>query len=184
MNIKKMAMVGNIACLYILILLILIIITSTRFEISRFIMENIFGNLVLFPVFGLQVLNLVFFVLDIMVYRQSKRGMYITSEHALDNMITKIVLIPAYLILFFLGLVFAITIMMIVISFFILLFEVVNIIMTGVFSIGIYNSLYNEGKISLKRKIIYTLCSFIFCLDVVISILAYRDSRKMLENGC
>lgn len=60
-------------------------------------------------------------------------------------------------------------------SLFFLLLDSLSILITGLFSVPVYVSLYKNGLIGKKQVLCCGLLSFVFCADVVVSVLCYRQ---------
>lgn len=62
-------------------------------------------------------------------------------------------------------------------SLFLLILDSASILITGLFSIPVYAVLYKNGQISRGRAIGYSVLSFVFCADVIVSVLCYRQVK-------
>jgi hypothetical protein len=107
------------------------------------------------------------------------------------NMIIKLIHIPAYVLVFIIGLVnlirlftyllyenycFALTIILMVLN-------CMTIILTGLIGLcGVIRS-YKENKFSRKEVFIHGFLQFVFCVDVISSIIAYKKARSQALTG-
>lgn len=95
------------------------------------------------------------------------------------NALVKCVQIPAYTINFVLGVIgFFMGIWGFPLVLFVLFVDVVTIALTGVVNIGCTIKLKREGALSTSQTILYIICSFVFCLDVIFAILEYIKARE------
>ncbi len=98
------------------------------------------------------------------------------------QMIMRLIQIPGYVICFVLAVLFLMTIFTAGFSLFLLILDSASILVTGLFSIPVYTALYKNGQISRGRAIGYSVLSFVFCADVIVSVLCYRQVRD-LKSG-
>jgi len=91
------------------------------------------------------------------------------------QMIMRLIQIPGYVICFALAVLFLMTIFTVGFSLFLLILDSASILITGLFSIPVYAALYKNGQISKRRAIGYSVLSFVFCADVVVSVFCYRQ---------
>ena len=97
------------------------------------------------------------------------------------NLIIKLIHIPAYTIIFFIGLASLITIFTMGISIVLIILDGLTIFMTGLLGLaGIIRGV-TEKKITKGNAIMYSIFQFVFCADILSSILIYRKVKK--ENG-
>ena len=57
-----------------------------------------------------------------------------------------------------------------------------SILITGLFSIPVYTSLYKNELINKDRMICYCILSFVFCADVVVAVRCYRQVKGRGDN--
>ena len=95
------------------------------------------------------------------------------------NLVLKYIQIPGYTINFVIGFIgLCMGLWGIGIVLFILIVDAISIALTGIVSIGCMIKLKKEGALTTSQMIIYTIFSFIYCLDILFAILAYRNARK------
>lgn len=90
------------------------------------------------------------------------------------NMIIKLVHIPAYLIIFVFGVICTITIFTIVITVLLMILDGMTIVLSG--SVGLSGVLLSlkEKKISTNKAILHGMLQFVYCADIISSIVLYR----------
>ncbi len=94
------------------------------------------------------------------------------------NMIIKLIHIPAFMMLFLLGLISTITIFTIGLSVIIFTLDVLIIILSGFVGTGAILKCLKEKRFTKKEAIRYIMSQFIFCLDVFSAITIYRNEQK------
>lgn len=94
------------------------------------------------------------------------------------TMIIKLIHIPAYIAIFVVGLASLITIFTAGISIVLWLLDVFTIIISGTIGLsGIIRAL-REHRLTGKEALIHGLLQFVFCADVISSIIAYRTVAR------
>lgn len=145
---------------------------------TGFLIEDYFDNFVFIPMLILiliYVFTIIYsIILSITNYTKNKKS----SDILKVNMIIKIIHIPAYIVVFILGLGFMMSFFFPVALIFMFL-DAVTIFCSG--SIGLSGILNGkkEEKFSKNETIIYGILQFVFCLDVLFSIITYRRSKQL-----
>lgn len=93
------------------------------------------------------------------------------------NMVIKIVQVPAYLCIFVVGFVCLLTIFMLGFSFALVVFDCAAIILSGLIGVSAVSRSYAEGMLSQTEMVIHSILQFIFCLDVISSIIVFRKIK-------
>jgi len=144
-------------------------------------MEILFYNNSLFILLYLIIIYIaalicttIFFIRNILLHRDFIEILKI-------NMIVKIIQIPAYIVLFLLGMLFLITIFTMGISVVLLVFNGMAIFLTGLIGLSGIIRCFFEKKLSLKNTVMYAIFQFIFVIDVIFCIIIYRKMRG--QNG-
>jgi cytochrome b561 len=101
------------------------------------------------------------------------------QEVAHINMIIKLLHIPAYIILFAMGLLGLITIFTAGISIVLMIMDCMTIFLTGLLGLGGIIRGLSENKLSKKESVIHAIFQFIFCVDIISSIIVYRRIRDV-----
>lgn len=94
------------------------------------------------------------------------------------SMVIKLLQIPAYLFMFFAGLALFITIFTIPISFALFIFCCMTIFLTGLIGLGGIIRSFKENNLSITESVVYGFLQFIFCIDVISSIILYKKVKK------
>lgn len=149
---------------------------------SGFLMESVFQSNVFLCVFALIALWIAALISAISICAVSLAKKWDFIELCKINMIIKIILIPAYVVFFLLGLACMITIFTIAISILLIIFDVMSIILSGIFGISAVKRSYDSKAISTQEMIIYGFLQFVFCADVISSIILFRKTKKLQVN--
>ncbi|MGX8687870.1 MAG: hypothetical protein ACSW8K_08750 [bacterium] len=127
--------------------------------------------------------TLAFFIAGAVSAVLSPRRSRISAAESIALMKTQMVMrfvqIPGYALTFALGVLFLLTVFTAGFSLFFLILDLASIIITGLFSIPVYSALYRNGLITLKKAAGYSLLSFVFCADVIVSVLCYRQVNAL-----
>ncbi len=166
---------------YIALLSLALIFFSTKIELFESIMENIFqsngllliGVLLLYFVVS-SVLGIVFFVAGI------KNGWNALSL-AKTAMIVKLIQIPAYVLIFILSVLLIFTIFTIPFALLLFLVDCFSLFLSGLISVSAIINSVNQGNFKSKEVIWFIISQFIFCADVVMTIIFYRKLKRKLE---
>ena len=184
-NKKILLAIPSIILPYVLLLVLFTIFSGSGNPISRFIIEDIFaGNgLLLFLAFCIFtfisfVLNIIFFVLSI---TKKWDELYLAKV----AMITKLIQIPSYIVIFVLGVLLTITIFTFVFSILMFFFDYLTLIMTGLINSAAVINASRKKAVSFGKNIWIIILQFVFCADVVASIIFYikiKNIRRYSEN--
>ena len=93
------------------------------------------------------------------------------------NMIIKLIHIPAYLFILVVGLFCMITIFTFGITIVLMMFYGATIVLSGVIGLGGVIRSLRENKISIKVAVIHGILQFVFCADIISSIIMYRKVK-------
>jgi len=140
---------------------------------TDFLMEELFRNSILVMALYLSVYVLLAFVCNISYVLICRAKNVQAKEMAKANMIVKLTQIPGYIAVFVLGAVSLLAIFTIGFAFFFFLFDCISIFLTGM--IGFFAILQNKKKNESLSPyyIVLMITQFIFCIDVVSSVLLY-----------
>lgn len=125
----------------------------------------------------LPVLYVVALVCAVVVFIKGITNKKKSLEILRINMIIKLIHIPAYLIIFVLGLLSTITIFTIGLAIVLLVLDLLTIAVSGLIGLGGVIGSLRENKISIKKAVIYGILQFMYCADVISSILIYRTVK-------
>lgn len=94
------------------------------------------------------------------------------------SMVTKLVHIPAFAVLFFFGFAGLLMIHFLAITLIIFAFDCVVIFLTGTLALSAAIRGANEGRMKKYEAVLYGICSYMFCVDVIVACIAYVIIRK------
>ena len=94
------------------------------------------------------------------------------------NMVVKCIQIPAYILIFLMGIMCLMTIFTMGFSVLLMVLDCLGLVLTGLLAVSGIIRAALEGKITKKTAVFCCIGSFIFCVDVVIAIVLYRKVKK------
>lgn len=93
-------------------------------------------------------------------------------------MILKLSQIPAYITLFVIGLGCLLTIFTFGISFTLVLFDCMAILLSGVAAVPAVVNGAKEGKLTMAEAVVSGILGFVFCADAVCAVFVYMKTRR------
>lgn len=175
---KKTAAIGNTLFIYLIALLPVLLFTYGKSSITSFVWEHLFFNNIFVPLGFILLFGIGMYVVNIFVIIKASRGQWNVLELARTNMLVKIIQIPAYAIVFVMGLLCCVMIFTIGISFALMALDMFSIGLTGMFACAAFYRLRKERLITPKMQALYSFASFLFCADVIIAVIGYRMSQQ------
>jgi len=115
--------------------------------------------------------TIVTFVLSIVSKWDAKTTAFIA-------MMIKILQIPAYIAMLFMGIIGAVTIFLIALPPIIIIINLITIFMTGIIGTAACIAGCREKKLKAEEALAFSIGQFFFCIDVVFSIIVYVKIRK------
>lgn len=173
---KNTAAIGNTLFIYLVALLPVLLFANGKSRIITFLWEHLFFNNIFIPLGFILLLGVSLYLVNMLFVLSARHGKWTSQELCRTNMIVKLVQIPAYLFIFVVGLLCAMMIFTIGISFAFVLLDIFSIGMTGLFACSAFCALKKEQKISGKMQLVCSLASFLFCADIIIALIGYRLS--------
>lgn len=98
-----------------------------------------------------------------------------------SNMIIKLIHIPAYLLIFAFGLICSLTIFTIGITIALVILDIMTIILSGLIGVGGILRGLREHKLSIRNALLHSILQFVFCADIISSIILYRKIKATEE---
>jgi hypothetical protein len=144
---------------------------------SNAFMDTVFKNNGLYLFLTLMIIYIIAFVCSIILFITNIVFKRDSLQLLRINMIIKIIHIPAYVLIFLFGLLCLITIFSAWITLILMVFDIITIFLTGLIGFGGIIRGVIENKISKKTAAIYAVLQFVFCFDVISSILLYRKIK-------
>ena len=168
------------------ILMILLLVFTQGNSVVDWLWENAFGNSVFTPVGWILLYELtMFLVTSVLTVKSFGKAYCVDKKTALSlakvQMIVRLLQIPAYAAIFIAGVIGVLTIFTIGISLVLAVFDVFSIITTGIASLAVYRGMYKAGLINSKEQGLYSVLSFIYCLDVIVAVVSYQKGRNCVK---
>ena len=91
------------------------------------------------------------------------------------QMIMRIVQIPCYVAVFVVAVICILTIFTFGFTLLLGVVDCISIVITGMVSIPVYVILKQSGRISYRRMVIYSVLSFVFCADLIVTAVCYNS---------
>lgn len=101
-------------------------------------------------------------------------------ETAKINMVIKLVQIPAYLFVFVAGILCLLTIFTFALTFILAILDCASIVLSGLIGVSAVKRSYSDGSLSKPEMVIYCILQFVFCVDVISSIIVFRKTKAQL----
>lgn len=145
---------------------------------SGFLMESVFQNNAYLCLLLLIIIWVIALICAVSICAVSLVRKWDFVELSRVNMLIKTISIPAYLFIFVFGLACMLTIFTFGISIVLLVLDAMAIVLSGLIGISAVKRSYDNKAISVKEMILYGILQFVFCVDVVVSIILFRKSKK------
>ena len=173
---------------YLALLSLATIFFSTKIPFFNYIMESVFDSNALHLIAALLLYCLLTCVLSVVCFFVSIYKKWDAISLSKTAMIMKLVQVPAYVLIFVLGVVFIITIFTIPFSVGLFIIDCLSVFMTGLFVISSVIATIRNNTFTLKEVIWVIILQFVFCADVISSVIFYNKLKKanqqqMLNNN-
>lgn len=183
MNKKRIWFILPAALLpYLGILALAVIFFSTENPVFEFIMESIFNSNALDLIATLLLYCILATVLSIVCFAVSIRKRWDALSLAKSAMIMKLFQVPAYVLIFVLGVLFAFAIFTIPFAVGLFLLDCLTLFLTGLLTAAAVMNAVRQGVFKSKEVIWIILLQLVFCADVVASIVFYTTLRKRCKS--
>ena len=150
---------------------------------SNFIMETVFKNNIFLVLFVLLLFYIIALISTIIISIKNLVLKRSAQELLRMNMIIKLIHIPAYLLIFFAGMIFFLTIFTFAISILLMILAGMSIILSGLIGLSSIIRGLSEYKLTKKKAIIHCILQFVFCADVISSVIIYRSVKTRKQNN-
>ncbi len=145
-------------------------------------MNTLFSNnayILLFYIFLLFIISLIcnisFLILSISQKWSSGKIAYI-------NMIIRLIQIPAYILIFTMGIICMLTIFTFGFSVLFIGFDCMSIFLTGLIGISASVRCCFDGKITKSSSIIHSLFQFVFCADIISAVIIFLKAKSYISK--
>lgn len=143
------------------------------------VMRVLFDRNILWAVFSLGVLWLVGLVCALLLFIRAGDAL----EAARTGMALKLAQIPAYLVIFGVGLACVITIFTIGISLLLALLDMASLFLTGLVGLGAVQRCRRAGLLTGRQAVFHGLLQFVPCADVVSSVMVFRRVKAATRGN-
>lgn len=145
---------------------------------SGFLMEDVFQNNSYLCLLILILIWVVALVCAVSICTVSLIKKWDFVELSRVNMLIKTISIPAYVAIFVIGVVCMLTIFTFAISVALMILDVMAILLSGLIGLSAVKRCCDGKVLSTKQTILYCVLQFVFCADVVASIIVYRKTKR------
>lgn len=94
-------------------------------------------------------------------------------------MLIKVISIPAYIVIFIVGTLCMLTIFTFGISIFLMLFDAMSIFLSGTVGVAAVKRAHDEKVISVGEAVLHGILQFLFCADVVSSLILFCKAKRV-----
>ncbi len=144
---------------------------------TGFLMEELFDNFFLVLLFYMGIYFLLTLVLTAVFAVWCLAGKAEAKRIALANMVIKLAQIPAYVVIFVIGVICLISLFTIGFTIFFVLYDMLSICLSGAVGLVAVIRLGKEKRFS-PFLVAAGILQFVFCADVVASVVVYLKARK------
>lgn len=145
---------------------------------TGFLMESLFDNNAFVLVIYLFVLFIIAIICNMIFLTLSLLKKWDSNIISFANMIIKLIQIPAYILIFILGIIFTLTLFTLPFSVFFIIFDYSAIFLTGLIGVAAIVRCHTDGKTSETFSVISAFLQFIFCIDVISAIIVFIKSKS------
>jgi len=160
---------------------------STKSPFFNYIMVSVFDSNALYLIGALLLYCILAGALSIVCFFVSMCKKWDAVSLAKTAMIMKLAQVPAYVLIFALGVVFLITIFTIPFSIGLFLIDCLSVFMTGLFVISSVIAAIRNNTFTRKEVIWVIALQFVFCADVISSVIFYiklkRANKQRIPNN-
>lgn len=178
---KKLVFLSLPAALmpYLVLLAISVLFFATEVPFFEWLLEKVFCYNALYLLAALLAFCILAIVATGICFFVSTRNRWDTLEMAKTAMIIKCVQIPAYLLIYALGFICAITVAGVLISIGLFIVDCLCLCMTGILTIAPAVNTIKSKTFTFKEVFWIILLQFVFVADVIASIVFYRKLKRM-----
>lgn len=183
MNAKRFwLLLPTILLPYFTLLLLAIVILSTKVPVFEFIITHVFRENILYILAIMLIFCLIAVVCSVTCFVLSVRKGWSPVALAKCAMIIKWMQAPAYVMIFILGLIFAITLFTIPFAIIFVLVDCLTLVLTGLLTISAARIAVRQGVFQTKDVLWVILLQFVFCVDVLAATVFYIKLKNKQHN--
>ncbi len=166
---------------YLALFTIATVFLSTELDFFRYIMESIFDSNGLYIILAFILYCIFTVILTAFCFEFNISKKYEPLSFAKTVMIIKIIQIPAYLTIFVLGVLLAITIITLPFAIGLFWLDCLSLALSGALLISVAINSIKQGIFKLNDVLWIMILQFVFCADVISSIIFYIKLKKAAE---
>lgn len=178
---KKLVAIGNVVFVYFIAMLLVMIFDANDNKFLGIIWEYCFGNSIVTPLVILFILGIVLFLLNIVNCIKILRSKDDAGDIVKLHFIVKIIQVPAYVLIFIVGLMCMITIFTIGITIVLMLLDMFSVVLTGIYGLAAFQKMKKEETIDQTTQVIWSVGSFVLCVDVAIAVMAFLKEKRVAK---
>lgn len=148
---------------------------------SGFLMENVFQNNGYLCLLALLLFWCAALICTVAVSVAAMVQKWDHVELCRVNMLIKLIMIPAYIVIFIIGVICILTIFTIAFSVILVILDVMSMILSGIFGVSAIKRSYDSGAVSALEMIIHVVLQFVFCADIVSSVIVYHKAKRLYK---
>ena len=167
---------------YLALFALATILLSTEVPFFRTIMESLFQNNAITILIALFVYCMVVALIGICFFVNTNKN-WDALAVAKTAMIIKLAQVPAYILIFFLSVMFVITIFTIPFSVGLFVIDCLTLFMTGLLVISSVVISVQNNTLTFKEVFWIVLFQFVFCADVFASVFLYRKLKTIRNQN-
>jgi len=184
MNIKKFFLVLPALLMpYVAICALVIIFFSAKNPVANYIMESVFKSNALLLIFAMVIYVTFSIILSLICFFVSITKKWDALSLAKTAMIIKLIQIPAYIFIFILSLAMLITVFTLPFAIVLFFLNYLTLLSTGLLNISAMVVAARNSELTFKESFLTAILQFVFCADVVASILFFIKLKKKKQNG-
>lgn len=163
---------------YLALFTLTAIFLSTKYRFFEVVMESVFNNNAIYLILALLLYCILATALSIIFFATSIRQEWEPVSLAKSAMIIKLIQVPAYALIFVLGILLVITIFTIPFSIGLFLLDCLCLFLSGLLTSAAVINAARQGIFSFKEVVWIIILQLVFCADVIASILFYLKVKE------
>lgn len=163
---------------YFVLCSLAVVFFSAQYPLCQFIMDRIFGGNGLLIIAAVLLFSFLAAVLSTICFLLSIRQEWNALSLAKTAMIVKLLQMPAYVLIFILGVTLLTTVLAIPISFSLFVLDCLALVLTGLLTAAAATNAVRQQVVTWKECGWIVAIQLIFCADVVAAILLFSILKK------
>lgn len=176
---RRLVCIFNILFIYLIMLFPLFIFFGSKISTLDNIWNNLFNNNVFIPLALIIIFYFISLILNIIYCVKTINSNIELNDLIKSNRTVKLIQMPAYIIIFILGVICILAILTIPFAFVLAFFSFASLLMSGIYAVTCYKKLKDKAIISNKSFILYSLLSFVYIADLFVAIIVYKKYYKL-----